>query len=159
MLVAVFGNVAHAKQRALADGGIGNVLAAEVNAAAFQGLQTGNAVDQLGLAVAVDTGNTNDFACPNLEGNIVDRVFLAEPGGHGHVLHIQNHLGRLGSVFLHRKFHITAYHHAGKLRFGGGSNIHSADVLALAHNRAAVCHCHDLVEFVGNEQDGLALCR
>ena len=29
--------------------------------------------------------------------------------------------------------------------------------LALAQNCTAVCHSHDLVELVGNEQDGLAL--
>ena len=37
-----------------------------------------------------------------------------------------------------------------------GRDVHSAHILALAQNRAAICHCHDLVELVGDEEDGFA---
>ena len=58
------------------------------------------------------------------------------------------------------KFHIAADHHAGKLFLRRVLDVHGADVLALAQDSAAVRHGHDLVELVGDEEDGLSfLCQ
>ena len=157
MLVAVFGDMAHAVLGALADGFTGDVLAVQRNGAAGQFFQAGQAVDELGLAVALNARQADDLAAVHLERNILDGVFLVLAVVHGHVLHVQHHLAGVGRLFLDLKLDITAHHHAGKLFLGGVLDLHSAHILALAQNGAAVCHRHDLVELVGDEEDGFAL--
>ncbi len=57
---------------------------------------------------------------------------------------------------LTEKLHVAANHHAGQLFFGSFADVDGADVLALAQDRAAVGNCHDLVELVGDEEDGFS---
>ena len=138
---------------------MGDILTQQLHGTTGHVLQTGNAEDQLTLAVAVDTGDADDLTGANLEGNVVDSILLADFGNHGQILYIQNHIRGLGRSLLDGKFHIAANHHPGQVILGATSNIHGADVLALAQNRAAVGNGHDLVELVGNEEAGLAFCR
>ena len=159
MLVPVLRDVAHAQQRPLADGGVGDVLPAEGDLAGHQGLQSRQAVDQLRLAVAVDAGDTDDLSRPDRKGDILDGVVVVELGGHRHALHHQNGILGLGRLLVDHEFHVPAHHHAGELLPAGVRDVHRADVLAFPQDRAAVRHGHDLVELVGDEQDGLALCR
>ena len=65
VLVAVLRDVAHAGQRALADGRVGDVLSAERYRSAGGLLKTRQTMDQLRLTIAVNTGNTNNFSCSN----------------------------------------------------------------------------------------------
>ena len=57
------------------------------------------------------------------------------------------------------ELHVPAHHHAGQLFTAGLGDVHRADVFALPQDRAAVRHGHDLIQLVGDEQDGFALCR
>ena len=75
---------------------------------------------------------------------------------HGDVLHVQYHLARLCGLFIDLKLDIAADHHAGGLLLGGVLDIHGSHILALAQDGAAVGDRHDLVELVGNKEDGLA---
>ena len=145
--------MAHAAQAALADGSSGDILAAQGQHAGLDGLQTGQTVDQLCLAVAVDTGDAHDLAAADLEGDIFHRVFLAALGADTKLLRLQDHIGGLGSFLIHDEFHIAAHHHPGQLVHGGFSGIHRADILTLAQHGAAVRDRHDLIELVGDEQD------
>jgi len=92
----------------------------------------------------------------HLEGDILDGILLALVVVHGHVLHVQHHGTGLCRLLFHLQLHITAHHHAGKFFLGGVLDVHGAHVLALAQHGTAVGHGHDLVQLVGNEQDGLA---
>ena len=92
-----------------------------------------------------------------MEGDVLDGILLVLGVVHGNILHIQHHLTGGGGLFVHLQLNIAADHHAGKLFLGGVLDVHSAHILALAQDRAAVCHCHDLVELVGDEEDGFAL--
>ena len=76
MLVPVLGDVAHAQLGALPDGGMGDVLPAEADGPLLQRLQAGEAVDQLGLSVAVDPGDADDLPPADLEGDVPHRVVL-----------------------------------------------------------------------------------
>ena len=80
-------------------------------------------------------------------------------GGNGESLHLQDGLAGLGRLLVDHKLHVAAHHHAAELFPGGIGNVDGADVLALAQHRAAVGHLHDLVELVGDKEDGLALRR
>ena len=156
MLVAVLRDMAHAVLGALADGGVGDVLAIQRDLAVGQLFQTGQAVDKLGLAVALNARQADDLTGVHLEGDILDGILLALVVVHGHVLHVQHHGTGICRFLFHLQLHITAHHHAGKFFLGGVLDVYGAHVLALAQHRAAVGHGHDLVQLVGNEQDGLA---
>ena len=157
VLVPVLGDVAHAGGIPLADGGLGDVLAAQGQRALLQGFQAGDAVDQLRLAVAVDARDADDFAPADLEGHVLDGVVFVPLGGHGHALHVQHHLAGLGGGLFHHEVHVPAHHHPAQLLLGAGGDVHGADVLALAQHGTAVGHGHDFVELVGDKQDALPL--
>ena len=155
--MAILRNVGHAHGVAVTDAGMGNILAAQVDLTAYQRLQTGQTVDELRLAVAVDTGETDDLAPAHLQGHVLDGVVLVDLASYGHVLYIQHHVAGLTGLFVHMEADIAAHHHGGQLLGGGVFRFHSADVLTLAQDGAAVSHGHDLVELMRDEENGLAL--
>ena len=155
MLVPVLGDMAHVGPP-LADGGVGDILAAEGNGSLAL-LQAGEAVDELRLAVAVDAGDADDLPGAHVKAHIVDRVPLVGPGGHGEVLHLQHRVGGMGRVLHHLQLHRAAHHHVGQGLLVGLTGVHGADALALAQHRHPVGHLHDLVELMGDEEDALSL--
>ena len=157
VLVPVLGDMAQPRLAALMHAGMGNVLAAQGNLSGGGLLQTGQAVDQLCLAVAVDAGDAHNLPGPDLEGHVVDGVFLAVLGVNGHALNVQNHVAGLGLVLFHLQLHRTAHHHIGQLLLVGVLDVHGTHQTAFAQNGTPVRHRHDLVELVGDEQNGLAL--
>ena len=76
VLVAVFGDMAHAVLGALADGFTGDVLAVQRNGAAGQFFQAGQAVDELGLAVALNARQADDLAAVHLNETFLTESFL-----------------------------------------------------------------------------------
>ena len=149
--------MAHAVLGALADALTGDVLAVQQDLAAVDLFEAGQAIDELGLAVALDTGQADDLPGVDLERDVPDGILLVLGALHGDVFHVQYHLARLCGLFIDLKLDITADHHAGELLLGGVLDIHSSHILALAQDGAAVGDRHDLVELVGDEEDGLAL--
>ena len=121
-------------------------------------LQAGQAVDQLRLAVAVDAGDADDLAGPGLKADVVDGVAAC---GYGRA-RVRSSTCSTASpgwagVLHHLQLHRAAHHHVGQGLLVGVLGVHGADVLALAQHRDPVGHRHDLVELVGDEEDGLAL--
>ena len=159
MLVPVLGDVAHAHETALADGGVGDVLALERDPAARGGLQPGQGVDELGLAVAVDARDADDLARADLEGDVLDGAVLMDLGGDRQVLDGQNLAAGVQWALFHVEIDIAADHHGRKLLRGGVRSLDGADAFALAQDRNAVRDLHDLVELMGDEEDALALGR
>ena len=157
VLVAVFGDMAHAVLRALADGGVGDVRAAQRDAAAAGLFKAGQAVDELGLAVALDARQADDLARAHREADAAHGVFLVHAAGHRQTADLQHRFAGLGRGFFDGKLHVAADHHAGELLLGRAGDFDRANALALAQDGAAVGHRHDLVELVGDEQDALAL--
>ena len=156
VLVPVLGNVAHVLAPA-ADGGMGDVLAAQLHGAAGDLIQARQALDELRLAVAVDTGDAHDLSGPDLQAHVVNGVPLVLVGGHAHVPHPQNGVLGLGRLLHHLQLHRAAHHHVGQLLLVGVAGVHRAHIPALAQNGDPIRHGHDLVELVGDKQDGLAL--
>ena len=159
VLVAILGNMAHASERALTDGSVGDVLAAERDLAAGRLFETGERVDKLALAVAVDTGDADDLAAPGSKGNAFHGIVFVQLRRHGEVFNLQHRLAGLGGRLVHHELHRAADHHAGELFLRRLARVDGADVLALAQNGHAVGDLHDLVELVGDKEDALALFR
>ena len=141
----------------VADGGVGDVLPAEGGRAAGAFLQPRQAVDQLGLAVAVDAGDAQDLPGPHVEADVVHGVALVGLGGDAEVPQGQHRLPGLGGLLVDLQLDGAAHHHVGQGLLVRVLGVHGADVPALAQHRHPVGHLHDLVELVGDEQDGLAL--
>ena len=72
------------------------------------------------------------------------------------VVDLQDLACGLGLVLRDLELHGAADHHVGKLLLGGILRVDRADVLALAQNAHTVGDLHDLVELVGDEEDGFA---
>ena len=157
VLVPILRDMADAAEIPLVDAHLGQVLAVQGNGAGGHLFQTGQAVNQLRLAVAVDTGDADDLPLPYLEGNVLDRVVLVELGGNGHVLHIQHNLARMGRALMDFQLHGTAHHHGRECFLGGILGVYRSNQLALPQNRDPVGDRHNLIELVGDKQDGLAL--
>ena len=110
-------------------------------------------VHEFCLSVAVNTGNTHDFARVNGERNVLDRFFFVDFVANAQSFYVQKFFFGLCLVFIHGKFDGMSDHHCGKLFFGRIRNVDSADILAFAQNRATVRNRHNLVEFVRDEKD------
>ena len=80
-----------------------------------------------------------------------------EFGGDSQTLHIQHHITGIRRLLLHLQLHRTANHHVGQFLLIGIADVDGTNILTLAKNRATVGNCHDLIELMGNEQDGFTL--
>ncbi len=156
--MSVLGDVAHVFA-ALTDGHVCYILAAQRYLAVCKRLKTGKAVDELSLAVAVNTGNADYLALSDLKADILDGVALMQSGGDGHVLYPENGLLRLCGGLDDLELNGTADHHVGQLLLVRVLRVDGADISALAQDGDSVGDLHYLVELMGNKENGFALCR
>ena len=124
--------------------------------AALGGLQTGNGLQQLLLAVAGDARNAEDFAAVDREGRIVqhgDALGAAD----GQMFNVQplDRVDRLGAFNV--QLDLLADHHLGQLSLVGVLCGDVADILALAQDGDTVTDGQDLVQLVGDDDDRLAV--
>ena len=82
VLVAVLRDVAHTGFAALADGAFVMSLPSEGDGAGRGFFEARNTVDQLALAVAVDTGNADDLARADVEADAADGIVLVDLARH-----------------------------------------------------------------------------
>ena len=100
MLVAVLRDMAHAVLGTLTDALVGDLLAVQQHLAAVELFQTGQTVDKLGLAVALNARQTDDLTATHLERDVLDGILLVLGVVHGNVLHVQHHLTGGGGLFV-----------------------------------------------------------
>ena len=119
-------------------------------------MQARNGLQQLPLAGTGDAGDAQDLTAQSGEGDVVQPLYaLAVVAGDA----LQGQAGD-GSVVLGAvdvQGHAVAHHHIRqglRIRLGG---LDGADVLALAEDGHLVGQGHDLVELVGDDDDGLAV--
>ena len=87
--MAVLRDVAHAHLGAVADGSFRDVLSVEQNFTAGYFFQSREALNELGLAVSIDTCDADNLAVFYIEGSIVDGVVSVRLARYGHVLYFQ----------------------------------------------------------------------
>ena len=92
----------------------------------------------------------------NGQADVFDRILFVEVARHCDAFQRKHGFAGFGRGFFNGKLHIAPDHHAGKFFLGGAGNLDGADALALAQDGAAVGHSHNLVEFMGDEEDALA---
>ena len=134
----------------------GLALRSEPDGALGHGVQTRNGLQQLTLAGTGDAGDAQNLTAQSGEGDVVQPLYaLAIVAGDA----LQGQAGD-GSVVLGAvdvQGHTVAHHHIRqglRIRLGG---LDGADILALAEDGHLVGQSHDLVELVGDDDDGLAV--
>ncbi len=126
------------------------------NLAGMRLADAGNRFQQFGLAVAGDTGNADDLAGADIEGDVVDHDDAAVVLDR-EVADRQHDLAGIGLALLNAQQDAAANHQLGQLLdrcLGGLAGRHH---LAAAHDGDRVGDRHDLAQLVGDQDDGLAL--
>ena len=72
-----------------------DVVPFQLQAAAGDPFQAGQAIHKLGLAVALNAGNAHDLARPHFQRNALYGIVFMHFAGHHHVLHLQHGLAGL----------------------------------------------------------------
>ena len=120
--------------------------------------EASDSLDQFALTVPIDSGDSDDFAGPYRKIQISHR-FQTPALFDRQSFDFQNSLFRLRWLFDCAEQNGTPHHHVGQFLLGCLLHIDGADALALADNRAAVCHCFDFIQFMRNQDDRLAFFR
>src|SRR5215471_18970250 len=150
VLGTVLGDIADARVEPAAGRGVTQVGAVKQYRAG-RGPQAHQRLAQLGLAVPLDAGHTQDLAGPHLEGHVAHRLLAALPR-HAQVLDIEHHIAGLGRLLAHPQLDRPADHQRGELHRGGGRRP-LADDLAAPDDRDVVGDRLHLFELVRDEDD------
>lgn len=116
----------------------------------------GNSFQQFLLTVAGNTGNAQNFTAERLKRDIVQHAHTLGVG-HAQIVYAQTQMGidRLRTLDIQLNF--FANHHFGQRRFACASSFNCADVFALTQNSHAIRDFQNLVQFVGNDDDGFSV--
>ena len=148
MFMPILRNMAHAHDGALADGGVGDVLAEHLHLACAQRFKTRNPVNKLRLTVAVYARNADDFTGTNIEADVFDRKMFMQLGFNADTFGGKDNFFRFCLIFVNHKVHIAPDHHAGEFLFCCILNIDGADASALSQHCTPVRNRHDFVQLV-----------
>lgn len=152
----ILGNVAEVFV-ALSDGSAGNIAATEADRAGSSFFEARQAINEFRLAVAIDPGQADDLTSAHIKAHALDGVVLVHSGGHHQVFHTENGIPRLCLALDDLQLNGAAHHHIAQVLLIRITGVHRADALALAQDGDAVGHGHDLVELVGDKENGFAL--
>jgi len=104
------------------------------------------------LSVAVDSGDTHDFAGTYGQGDVVERSD-ATVVDHGEVGDLEHGLARVRRRVLDPQQHLAAHHHGGDPLLGEAQRGNGVDDAAVADDRDHVGDRKHFVELVGDEDD------
>ena len=152
--------MAHSQLRTLSYGRLGNIVSCKGNGSPADFLKSGQSIHKFCLPIAVNSCNTYDLTSSHVKRHILYRIIGMGLTGHCHMFNLQNRFSRLCFLLVYAEAYISAYHHSGKLFLGGICNLNRSYAFSLAQDGTSVCHLHDLVELMGDKEDGLAfLCK
>ena len=153
--MAVLRNMAHVTAPT-GNGCLRDILLTEGDLALGGLFQTGQTVDKLTLTISVNTGDTDDLSGPHVKADAVHGILLAALGGNGQILYTEHDLTGFGGLLAHFQLNGTAHHHVGQGLLVRILSLHSTDILTLTQNGHAVGYRHDLIQLMGDEQNGFA---
>ena len=126
------------------------------NGAGGDGVQARDGLQQFTLTGAGHTGHAQYLACLDIEAHIV-QTLDAQFVEHGQPLQLQAGGDVLGLGTVDVQADTAAHHHVRQGLLVGVLGQHIAYVLALAEHGHAVGHVQNLVELVGDDDEGLAI--
>ncbi len=110
-------------------------------------------LDELGLAVALDAGERDDLARPDLEADALDGHVVAVVA-HVEVRDREHHVARRRRALDDLELHVPADHEVREDLAGRVLGLHRAGDASAAQHRDPVRDLQHLVELVGDEDDG-----
>ena len=153
--VAILGNMRDAHAVALAHARAGDVPSGESDLAGGHRRQSGDGLDKLGLAIALDAGDADNLAAMNAQIDIgktgvPGAVEQADPGKS------QHGVARRGVAAIDREAYRSANHHLGEVRLGKAGRVALPDNPPLAQHADPVGDLENFVKLVGDEDNALA---
>ena len=149
LILAVLGDITDTVFDGIGAGANTNLLALHKNFAAFHGVCAVDDAHQLGTPGADQTGKAQNLPAVQRKGNIAVAVACQ-------MLHAQHFFADLrfagGVAFLH----LTPRHHGDQLRTVNFGNVLGCHILSVAHNGNAVRNDKQLLQTVGDKDDGNA---
>src|SRR5207245_8946378 len=139
----VLGDMADTAPEDPARRGRRDVPARDMDASGRHLPKAGDRLDELGLTVALDAGDTHDLTGPYLERyGFDDEVAAIIPDGQ--LLEVKDRRPGMGRALLHLKLNGPAYHHGRQLSFACLIGTDRSHDLAPTKDRDPVRHCQDL---------------
>ena len=86
---------------------MGNIFPIDKYLSTSHLVHTGNAVDEFTLSIAINTGNTDNFTCPDIEGNIMYRILLMCLAWNGEVFYLKDNILWLCLILFDSKLNIS----------------------------------------------------
>ena len=159
IVVPVFGHMSDAGPaaalpvRPLARQGQVGILQSDLSGGTHHAAQRGQ---KFRLPVARHPGDAKDLARADLEADTLqafDLVFVAHP----QILHPQHHGAGRRRFLFHFKQDLAAHHQLGQRLGAGLAGLDRGNHRPAPHDRHVVGRLHDLAQFVGDQDDCLAL--
>ncbi len=136
----------------LLDAHLSDVLAVDGDCSRLDGREARNAVDELGLSVAVDARYADDFTGADFEGQVLD---AERPAGilHRKRIYLEEYLAGIGGALVDFEFYGSANHHFGHLLLAHVGDVYRPDVFATPQHGASLGDCLDFLQLVRDEDD------
>ena len=126
------------------------------NGAALERLQSRDSLQKLLLAAARDAGHAQNLAGIGLKGGMGEHL-AALVIDDRYIAHLQLEAGIHGLGAFDVQVHAPAHHHFGQAFLRGLGGLNGTDAVPLAKHGHAVAQAQNLVELVGDDDDGMPL--
>jgi len=156
LFLPVLGNVGDAALDAVPPGALRDVRPLEADGPRLRDAHAGDGLDEFLLAVAVDAGDAEHLAGPDLEGDVGDRLDAALVG-YPEVLDRERHVAGSRRWRFDLQEDLPADHQLREFLPRRRRGLDGADVLAVAQDRDFVRGSHRLTQLVGDEDNRLPL--
>ena len=134
----------------------GDLAASDDHTARLRRAQSGDRLDELLLAVAVDAGERDDLAASHRQRHAVDGLQVAVVAD-VEVLDGEQRIARLARSLVEREQHVASDDEPGQAALGRALPRHGVDPLAAAQDGDPVGDLEHLAELVGDEHDRRAV--
>ena len=123
-------------------------------------VQPHDSVGNSQLTLSCQTANTENLTFPDIQVNsfylLTRHIYLVVAKTYSNLL-VADLTGIRLRAFIYQLLYLTANHQLCNLNYIGIFNLFSCNELAISKNGHTVCHCHNLVQTVSNENNGNAL--
>ncbi len=153
--MAIFGNMRDAEFFALSCGSVCNIRILKTDRAAIGFYQSGNCFNKFGLSVALDSGDSDNFARANFKRHIINRntVFARDV----QIFYFQNRPARFGIRFFNTQKNIAPDNHSRQIFLTRFARFHIANRFPVAHHGYIVGNRQNFVEFVRDNDNRFTL--
>ena len=153
---AILRNEGHAEAANFALREAEDILALDRDGSGVRGIEAEEHVDQLLLAVSFHACDTENLALAHIKRHLIEHLLVPFVDVF-HIAHAKDRIGRSGLVLLDVQNDIAPDHQPRDILLCDITRVVNAHGAAVSHDGQPIGDFHDLVQLVGNEDDGIAL--